>query len=322
MSSCIYEDLPECEANYILNIKYKKNVMDIDAFGSRISKICVCAYDKSGRLVKRLDYTRELSEENNYSIKLDLAPGTYDLIAWCEGLPISPDAVSFDFFGMNIGDIIDDNGVAIPLETSNLGLVSNRDITPLYYGVLENVDIKINEEPEFLPPLYLTKDTNHLTIMLSNIDGEPIDLNILQFEISAKTNRLDRFNNPQGDFPFTFTPWQLKGLNNTKYQSTLRADESANGAIADFTLGRLMIGQEQTLTVKRKDTGAEILSLPLIETLMKIRNNYVTATSDQDYLDRVDDYSLVFFIGEGYTWIKTRIIINGWRVVPPQQGNI
>ena len=39
---------------------------------------------------------------------------------------------------------------------------------------------------------------------------------------------------------------------------------------------------------------------------------------DQNYLDCYDDFTMMFFIGEGMTWVKTRIYINGWRVVPPQ----
>ena len=31
---------------------------------------------------------------------------------------------------------------------------------------------------------------------------------------------------------------------------------------------------------------------------------------------------MVFFMANGYTWIKSRILINGWRVVPPQTEEV
>jgi Protein of unknown function (DUF1812). len=37
--------------------------------------------------------------------------------------------------------------------------------------------------------------------------------------------------------------------------------------------------------------------------------------SNQEYLDRQDEYNIMFFLDSNNNWIKTRIIINGWAVV-------
>ena len=68
-----------------------------------------------------------------------------------------------------------------------------------------------------------------------------------------------------------------------------------------------MAGMEQTLTIRRTDTGETIIRIPLIEYLMLVRAEYD---------------SMIFSIANGYTWIKSRILINGWRVVPPQTEEV
>ena len=37
--------------------------------------------------------------------------------------------------------------------------------------------------------------------------------------------------------------------------------------------------------------------------------------SDQEYLDRQDEYNMTFFLDENNRWLATTIIINSWRVV-------
>ena len=36
--------------------------------------------------------------------------------------------------------------------------------------------------------------------------------------------------------------------------------------------------------------------------------------TDQQFLDRNDAYTLVFFLDDGLSWLKTQIIINGWVI--------
>ena len=38
--------------------------------------------------------------------------------------------------------------------------------------------------------------------------------------------------------------------------------------------------------------------------------------TDQEFLDREDDYVMTFFLDENYEWISSQILIHSWRVVP------
>ena len=44
------------------------------------------------------------------------------------------------------------------------------------------------------------------------------------------------------------------------------------------------------------------------------KGNYNKNMSDQEYLDRQDEYTMTFFLDEG-EWLSSVIIINSWRVV-------
>ena len=49
--------------------------------------------------------------------------------------------------------------------------------------------------------------------------------------------------------------------------------------------------------------------------MLLVKGHHNRAMSDQEYLDRQDEYNLVFFLDEGDRWINTTIYINSWQVV-------
>ena len=49
--------------------------------------------------------------------------------------------------------------------------------------------------------------------------------------------------------------------------------------------------------------------------MFRIKGKYNEALSDQEYLDRQDEYNLVFFLDDRGSWISSQIIINGWKLV-------
>ena len=46
-----------------------------------------------------------------------------------------------------------------------------------------------------------------------------------------------------------------------------------------------------------------------------LKDGYGHEMTDQEYLDRQDDYTLTFFLDRNQKWIGTSIIINSWKVV-------
>lgn len=321
MSSCdsmIYDDEGDCSVHYRVSLRYVKNMLDADAFGSQVTEVNLALYDKQGNMVLHKKEQRTPTTDNNYYIEVDVKPGTYDIIAWCEGKSVINDAVSFSLAGQDYGSL-QESGATLPLQDGPEGKYSGKDINRLYHGIERDVEFIDSYGVVNIDPVYLTKDTNHITISLLNVDGSEIDPNIISFELEGANSEIDWNNSLVGDTKFTYVPWSLVPTHAVTGTET-KAEPVTNGVKAEITTGRIMADIEQILTVKRTDTDETIFRIPLVEYLMLVRNEYQQATSNQDYLDRYDDFTMVFFLQEGYTWMKTRILINGWRRVPPQNG--
>ncbi len=319
--SAIYDDQGDCTVHYRVGFRFTKNILDADAFGSQVTDINLALYDKAGNLVLQRTEHRTPTIENDYFIEVDVLPGTYDIVAWCDGKSIVKDAVSFEISGQSAGDRIEDSAAKLPLQSVEGRLCSNNDINRFYHGIEYDVEFEDSYGIVDIGPVYLTKDTNHLTISLQNMDGTPLDYKLISIELEGRGNELDWTNNPVGNTSFVYKPWISTPFCSTPVPDT-KADgnsdeEIVNGILTEITTSRFMAGKEQMLTVRRTDTNEVIFSIPLLKNLLLIRSHYDKAVSNQDYFDRVDDFKLQFFL-EGMTWIKTKILINGWRVLPVQ----
>lgn len=325
MSSCdsmIYNDQGDCSVHYRVSLRYTKNILDADAFGPQVTEVNLALYDKQGNMVLYKKEPRVATTENTYYIEVDVAPGVYDMLAWCEGNSVIDDAVSFTLSGQDVGSVMQQSGASLPLKDGENCKYSDSDINRLYHGISRDVEFAETYGIVDIAPVYLTKDTNHITVSLQNVDGSEIDPANLSFELEASNSELNWNNTLVGDMEFIYKPWSLVSTSiSTETEGETKTDSGIpNGVRAEITTGRIMADREQYLTVRRNDTGDTVFKIPLVEYLLLVRSEYEQATSNQDYLDRYDDFTMVFFMQEGYTWVKTRILINGWRVVPPQSG--
>ena len=346
--SFIFDDEGDCSVHYRVSFRYSRNILNADAFGPQVTDVRLWLFDQDGVPVFSRQERRELSADNDFYIEVDVPAGRYDIVAWCGGDSPIDGAVSFAIGGYAQASAKSDLTATLPLESEASLLHSRHDITPLYYGMAEDVEFPDTYGIVDIDPVMLVKDTNHITLQLLNTDGSHIDPSIIDIRLEGANGSLDCSNLPTGDRRFDYRPWSLRGIEAEVENGRVRAGErgeergeesarerneesgedassslqKATGIQAELTTGRLMAGMEQTLTIRRTDTGETIIRIPLIEYLMLVRSEYEVASSDQDYLDRYDGYSMVFFMANGYTWIKSRILINGWRVVPPQTEEV
>ncbi len=325
--SVIFDDQGDCSVHYRLSFKYTNNILNADAFCSQVNDVNVALYDGSGNMVYKKTESRDLSDVNDFFMEVDVAPGRYDIVAWCEGPSVIEDAVSFSLSGQNIGDAIQSSTATLPLTESDGSYFSNKDIRPLFYGSLNNVEFPDTYGVIDIEPISLTRDTNHLTIQLQNMNGAPIDPAVLEVELEGSNSTIDYQNQLAGNVKFTYTPWYIRSTYSDpemtpETRQTVADGNLPNGVQAEISTGRFMVGMEQQLTIRIKNAEEPILSIPLVQYLLLVRGQYQQAVSAQDYLDRYVDFSIVFFIDEAYVWDRSKIFINNWRVVPPQQGGI
>lgn len=316
----IFDEEGDCTPHYHIGFRYTKNVLNADAFGSQVTDINLYVFRKDGSLALHKTDSRELTEDNEYSMEVDLPPGSYDLLAWCGGKPISDSATAFVIDNDDSPASPEALGAYLPLRKECNRWVSDSDILPFFHAYMDDVVLPDTYGVVDITPLSLTKDTNHISVMLQSTDGCKINPDNIILSLEGAADRLTWLNMPENGTSFEFLPWSARALTLETAEET--GSGLPDGMLAEFSTGRLMADSKQRLTLSEKATGKTILSIPLVEYLLLVKDMYANATSAQDYLDRIDDYSLVFFVTGGMEWEKSRIIINGWRIVPPQPGHL
>lgn len=337
MTSCdsfIFDDEGDCTVHYRVGFRYTKNMLGGDAFGPQVTRVHLYVFDREGQPVLCKSVDRQPTEENNFFIDLDLLPGRYDLLAWCEGQSPIEGATSFDIAGGTVPGSLAQAGAVLPLQGTAPELYSDRDITRLYHGMRTDVDFPDTYGTVDIAPIYLTRDTKHLSVLLQNMDGSPIAKDEFSFAIEDSNNALDHQNNIVSSTSFSYRPWATE-LTSASFDgsdmeeehdrrsaycsmatATLRVQDEANGLLAELTTGRLVAGRTPRLVIRNAE-GEEVIRINLIQYLLMVKSHYEDARGDQDYLDRYDDHTLMFFLENG-TWAKAKVYINNWRIVPPQ----
>lgn len=86
--------------------------------------------------------------------------------------------------------------------------------------------------------------------------------------------------------------------------------------VAELNTSRLMTDAEPRLIISDAETGEEVMNLNLTWFLsLQAIGEHRAEWSDQEYLDRQDEYALTFFIDvDNNTWMKSHIVVNGWVV--------
>lgn len=328
ITGCVYQDpADDCVETYRVRFRFDKNILHADAFAQQVTVVHLNVYTPDGVLVWNGISHRKTSADNDFYMDIPVRPGTYDLVAWCEGESVTANPISF---GIGEGTALADFTASLPLIGTSPSLSSPYDINPLFHGLLSEVEFPEGYSVHEVGTISLTKDTNHLVVLLQNVDGTPIDPNLIKFEITADNNILSYTNlvSPSST-DFVYRPWHKSPTDATFDKPdasplpSFRAEgDFYSGVLAELTTSRLMADKEQRLIVTRTDTGKKILDIPLIKYLLLVKNKYDEPYTNQEYLDYIDTYTLMFFINEGMVWQKAQIYINGWRAVPPQDTEL
>ena len=297
LSSCIYDDQSECPS---VKISYTYNMKYADAAPHEVDNVKLYAYDSDHNLV----YTKEVGSEElkNREYTLNMAgfpESAAEIITWGFGTERNADSYTF-------GDSQKETNLTC-LINSNSGAVTS-DLTPLFYA--KNPASVVREHGV----IDLMKDTNVVRIILQNQTGEPLSPDDFVFEITAANCSMNYDNSLADSQTLTYSPWNVytgsAGMN-----SNDASDATISVVAAEFTVGRLVDGQRNVVTVYRKSTGDKVFSIPLNDFALLVKGSYNSSMSNQEYLDRQDEWNMTFFLTSGGKWIASSIIINSWRVV-------
>ena len=324
--SMIYDDSDCVESCNLIQLVYDHNMKFADAFDAEVEQVSLLAFDaETGLLVQRMDVEENKLTDNN-EIFLNLEPGKYNLLVWA-----GRHSDSFDIAAGTVGQSkMEDFHCRMHREE---GGHINDDLSRLYHGTLE-LDAKYASPSKPQKSIvYLKKDTNVVRVVLQQSGGD-LDVNDYEFTITDANGWMNHDNTLRQDELLTYHPWysysgsvdvNVDPIDPETKSAVSFSDETRvkhNAALAEFTTGRLMWGAKPILTIRHKGTDKNVMRINVNDYAMLVKGLYNEKMSEQEYLDRQDDYSMVFFLDDEMRWIDAYIYVNAWMVVPPQDTEI
>lgn len=301
----------EGDCGVYISFKYDYNIKFANAFANEVNSIALYVFDEKDTLVDQLTTTdKEALSDDEFEMVLQLDPGEYRLLAW-GGLM---NEESFDLLAdAEIGKTkLQELQVRMHRDHNASGdAVVEKDLLPLYHGSMEIVVDDV--EGTYKHTMSLMKDTNVVRIFLNELSGHEADADDFIFEIEDSNGLYDWDNTLLDDEQITYKAWYKESVS-TETETMSRAQESVGGALAELTIGRIRADRSPILRIRSSETGEDIVRLPLAEYALMVKGQYNLGMSDQEYLDRVDEYNMTLFLNEG-KWVSTSILIHSWRLV-------
>ena len=313
-SSCndglkIFDGQGDC--GVYISFEYNYNMKFANAFAHEVNSVALYVFDENDTLIEQTTTAdKEALSKDKFEMLLQLAPGKYHLLAW-GGLM---NEESFDLLAdAKIGETkIQDLQVKMHRHYNDNGqAVVDEDLLPLYHGEMA---IEVSDaDGTYRHTMSLMKDTNVVRILLHEMSGHEVNADHFIFEIEDSNGLYDWDNTLLEDEQITYSAW-YQGSGSTEIETYSRAQETITVALAELTIGRMRANKSPMLYIRNRETDEDVLRLPLAEYALLVKGNYNRSMSNQEYLDRQDEYTLTFFLDEG-EWVSSVIYINSWRVV-------
>ena len=315
-SSCkdglIFDGEGDCGIYYRIRFKYDYNIKFADAFANEVNSVALYIFDQNNTLIEEITTTdKEALSSGSFEIPLELEPGRYTLLAW-GGLM---NEESFDMVAnTKIGTTkLEELQVKMHRKHNDNGEATvDEDLLPLYHGTMT---LEVVDKPgTYTETMSLVKDTNSIRILLHEMSGHDVDADKFRFEIHDSNGLYDWDNTLLDDEQIIYEAWyQTTGSADMEEYATRTVTE-VNVALAELTIGRMRADSSPILHIISRETGEDVVRLPLADYALLVKGYYRESMSDQEYLDRQDEYSLTLFLDEG-KWVSSMIYINSWRVV-------
>lgn len=328
LPSCniIYDDEGDCSVTYRLAFCYDKNMKWADAFAHEVTSVHLYAFDKNETLVWQQAQRGDELAANGNAMTLDLPAGDYHLVAWCGLENDGAREKSFSVPEVHVGKTkLAQLKCSLNRAYNAAGAYSDQKLSALFHGMLD-VSLPINDNGgSYTYTMRLTKNTNHIRVILQQLSGEPVNVNDFTFRIEEENGLMDYDNKLLDDELITYLPHDTTtgtaglGIDDTPTttqsdMATLQTITSVSVAIADFTIARLVADRHTFLTIETNE-GTLVAKIPVTDFALMLLDGYDREMDKQDYLDRQDEYALTFFLDERQQWIETSIIINSWKIV-------
>ncbi len=302
-SSCekIYEDLDPCAHGVSLRFIYDYNMEFANAFPKKVDCLTLYIYDEEGNHVGTRVVTGPELRDEGFRMTLDLEPGNYRFVAY-GGMACGKSSFSMvrtPESGCKYSD------VRAKMDVDCLTNPDRKKLHDMYWGQLTLATADLYQEGV----VEMMKNTNNIRIVLQQMNGEPVDDKDFDFEITDDNTLFACDNDLIPNGVETYTPW-ARGQAST---GVMEGSKEVIEAYAEFSTSRLMLKNSPKLVIRRKD-GEEVVNIPLNNYLLLFRSEFHKDMDKQEFLDRRSEWSMLFFLDEDHTWLKTKIKINDWTV--------
>lgn len=303
----------DCTVEYRVRFKYDYNMKFADAFANEVNSVTLYAFDNEGSLVYQKTEAGEVLKTGDYTMKVDVEPGDYHLVAWA-GLNNKSFAVPLltpGTSGIDQLTVKTNRAIKTRANGENENIVKDKLFSLWHAESVQSFTRAAGGKQEIIT-LDLVKNTNTFRIILNQMDGVDIDADKFDFSIYDDNGWMNYDNHLLKDDLLTYKPYSIYA------GTTTRADENGDTpigiAVAQLSVARLVADQHPVLRITNKETGEVAIQISLIEYLGLLRMQEYEDMSDQEYFDRQDEYSLTFFLNKDMTWLRTVIQINGWTI--------
>lgn len=319
----VYDEEIPCEGRYLVEFRFTNNIMETDAFASKVPSVTLLIYDKDGNYVSHQTESGVALQQEHYSMVIDIEPGTYDLLAWC-GLEGSN---AFSLTGGDVPQTMSEAKCIMEREYDEAGAMSRQQLDPLFHAFNTNVVFPEGESADhrLVTVMDVMKDTNTIRLVLTHYNGQEIDPDDFSFKITDDNGFMDFDNSLMEDEVIVYKEWIKKDLptvsDEIEAAMGTRAVTVVNSMLAEIDMARLMIDHNPRLEIQRKDKDEPVLSLPITQLLLHAKGEAKSYMSDQRYLDCQDEYNLLFFLTDDDGWyMPAGIYVNGWHVMYQNSG--
>lgn len=337
LSSCsnsfIYDEEGDCSVKYRVNFVYDMNLKWADAFPSEVKSVNLYAFDSKGLFYKKFTESGEALSRPDFYIELDIPAGEYELVAWCglvnEGATQESFTVTDPVAGVtHLDDFLCTLNTVATRSGEDDGENENRRLYFLYHGNMQ-VDLPDTYDGSiYYYTMQLVKDTNHIRIILQELAADE-DMVPSDYDIYIESaNGIMAYDNKVLPGPVvTYRPWSQEqdevGIGRVDVANG--EIKYVKGIVADLSVARMLASQQDSfnLVIKRTDNGELIASIPVIQYALLSKKYYQIAynhvMTDQELLDREDEYIMTFFLEKG-KWIESYFDILQWRLTQDDYG--
>lgn len=324
LASCdgwLYQDEGDCSVHYRLKFRYDKNLKWADAFANEVSSVHLYAFNRSGVLVWQMDERVDPSTAANYSMELDLPAGDYKLLAWCGLRNDGERSESFSVPEAIVGETrMEQLQCALNRKRDDLGAYSEDRLYRLFHGTLD-VSLPADDDGgsyEYVMPL--TKNTNHIRIILQHLSGEDVNKDDFILRIDDENGLMAHDNELMTDENINYRPWDVQNVEAGIGPYDNRAITNVKALAADFTVGRMLEThrEKMILTITTKE-GRLVARIPVTDYALLgkeyYEKEYNYPMDKREFLDRLDECVMTFFLDENHRWVSAVIQILSWHVV-------